>query len=236
MSCAQDLCGTSQPTEGEDVPTYLNRCRPSRTGGLAVGAVAPSFPKSNSDLVAVAREWLAAYDGCSSMLAFGAARGLTFGAWQLCGVAPAEADTVWAMAVSALTTGQLGVYCAMAPQDDGSWTLRVGTPDFADKHSVDGVLASLRAMGYDAACEYTAVTYLRRGDDCVVGHEVVWQAAKGAVTSETPASTSSSSVPVTAAAATPAVDATAAASMVPVPSSPSTRRTTTRASKSKVRC
>jgi len=236
MSCAQDLCGTSQPTEGEDVPTYLNRCRPSRTGGLAVGAVAPSFPNSNSDLVAVASEWLAAYDGRSSMLAFGAARGLTFGAWQLCGVAPAEADTVWAMAVSALTTGQLGVYCAMAPQDDGSWTLRVGTPDFADKHSVDGVLASLRAMGYGAACEYTAVTYLRRGDDCVVGHEVVWQAAKGAATSEKPASApASSSASVSAAAATPAVDAAAAASMVPVPSSASTRRRTT-TSKSKVRC
>jgi len=177
------------PAAGEDVSAYLTRCRPS-SARLALGAVAASFHNSQSDLVEVAKQWLDAYDGQSSMLAFGAARGLTFGAWEVRGVIPAEADAVWAMAVGALTTGQLGVYCTMAPQDDDhkSWTLRIGTPDFQDKLGVDAALAGLRSMGYSAACDYTAVTYQRHGDDCTMGRDVVWRAAEGATVASNPIS------------------------------------------------
>jgi len=188
MSCVQDLCDATMPAAGESLSAYLARCRPS-SERLALGAVAASFQDSQSDLVAVAKQWLEAYDGQSSMLAFGAGRGLTFGTWQVRGVIPAEVDAVWTMALEAMTTGHLGVYCTMVPQDDdNSWTLRVGTPDFRDKLGVDAVLATLRSMGYTATCEYTAVTYQRHGDDCVVGRDVVWCAAEGATVASNPIS------------------------------------------------
>ena len=186
MSCVQDLCDAITPAVGEDLSAYLARCRPS-SARLALGAVAATFQNSQSDLVAVAKQWLDAYDGQSSMLAFGAARGLTFGAWQVRGVTPAEVDAVWAMALEALATGQLGVYCTMVPQDhDDSWTLRVGTPDFRDKLGVDAVLATLRSMGYTAACDYTAITYQRHGDDCKIGRDIVWCAAESATVASNP--------------------------------------------------
>ena len=98
MSCIRDLSCITLPAEGESVPEFLARCVPSASSpgnsaaALGVGAVAPSFRRSPVELEDVAREWVSAFDGQPSMLEFGAARGLTFGAWQLEDVAAAEAD------------------------------------------------------------------------------------------------------------------------------------------------
>jgi hypothetical protein len=186
MSCLLDLgCdGVIMPRDDEDAAAFVARCAPTSlraSGATALGAVGPSFKQSPGDLVDVAKSWVAAWDGHANMLAFGAMRGLTVGAWHLDGIAHADADRVWAAAVVALTKQQLGSYLAMtAPAPNG--TLRVGTADWRDKADVDRVLSSLRAMGYSAPCTYTVRTYTRTADDCVSGHVAVWAAAADAVT------------------------------------------------------
>eukprot|EP01043_Picozoa_sp_COSAG02_P093882 COSAG02_NODE_30368_length_552_cov_1.130243_1_plen_66_part_00 len=64
MSCMLDLAGgVTMPADGENADTFLARCRPTslRAGG-SLGAVGPDFSHS-PDLVAVAKEWSAAWDG-----------------------------------------------------------------------------------------------------------------------------------------------------------------------------
>jgi hypothetical protein len=93
-----DLAGAGvvMPAEGEDAEAFLTRCMPTslRTGS-SLGAVGPGFSHASGDLVAVAKEWSATWDGKPSMLEFGAARGLALGAWQLDGIAHTDADSMW---------------------------------------------------------------------------------------------------------------------------------------------
>ena len=169
------------PAEHEDVTAFLARCAPSTLGaGGSLGAVGPSFSHSPADLAVVAKDWTAAWDGMPSMLEFGAARGLTAGAWQLDGIAYADADSVWRTTVIGLTQQQLGSYLAMtAPAPTAA--LRVGTANWQDLADVERVLAALRALGLTGPCSYTVQTYERKNDNCVVGSVPVWTAAAGAV-------------------------------------------------------
>ena len=96
MSCLEDLRGSTLPTETDTVNTFLERCAPSATPG-PLGCLAPAFARSATELEAAAAEWVRPehYDGRPSMLDFGRARGLSFGAWQLDAVPPADVDKVW---------------------------------------------------------------------------------------------------------------------------------------------
>ena len=174
--------GVIMPAESEDAEAFVARCRPTSLGaGGSLGAVAPNFSRSpRADLVAVAKEWSTAWDGKPSMLEFGAARGLTMGAWELSGIAHADADSLWRAMVIGLTQQQLGSYLAMtAPSPTAE--LRVGTDNWQDQADVERVLSSLRAMGFSGPCSYTVRTYQRRGNDCAVGDVAVWTAAARAV-------------------------------------------------------
>ena len=115
MSCLEDLRGSTLPTETDTVNTFLERCAPSATPG-PLGCLAPAFARSTTELEAAAAEWVRPehYDGQPSMIDFGRARGLSFGAWQLDAVPQGDVDTVWVSGVKLLLDLQQGTLCRHA--------------------------------------------------------------------------------------------------------------------------